>query len=72
MHGGEFDGRLAGLLWGEREVEEELPEEDAEGERRLRTGDLLRLCLGPGGGRLGGLLRRGDMRLRGLDLLRGE
>lgn len=72
LRGGEFDGRLAGLLWGEREVEEELPEEDAEGERRLRTGDLLRLCLGPGGGRLGGLLRRGDMRLRGLDLLRGE
>lgn len=72
LRGGELDERLASLLLGEREDEEELPEEDAEGERRLRAGDLLRLCLGPGGGRLGGLLRRGDMRLRGLDLRRGE
>lgn len=35
LRGGELDVRLASLLWGEREDEEELPEEDAEGERRL-------------------------------------
>lgn len=28
---------MAGLLWGERDEEEELPEEDPEGERRLQV-----------------------------------
>lgn len=37
----------------------------------LRAGERLRLCL-EGGGRLGGLLRLGDMRLLGLGLRRGE
>lgn len=67
--GGVIDLCFTGLLWGERE--EELPEDDRERERRLRTGERLRLCLG-GGGRRGGLLRLGDMRLRGLGLRRGE
>lgn len=67
--GGVADPRLPGLLWGDRE--EELPEEDWERERRLRTGERLRLCLG-GGCRLGGLLRLGEIRLLGLGLRRGE
>lgn len=37
LRGGELDKRLAALLWGEREDEEELPEEDPEGERRLEA-----------------------------------
>lgn len=67
--GGVADPRLPGLLWGDRE--EELPEEDRERERRLRTGERLRLCLG-GGWRLGGLRRLGEIRLLGLGLRRGE
>lgn len=66
--GGVADLRFPTLLWGDRE--EELPEEDRERERRLRTGERLRLCL-EGGRRLGGLLRLGEIRLLGL-LRRGE
>ena len=36
------------------------------------TGDLLLLCLGGGGIRLGGVLLRGDGRLLGLGRLLGE
>lgn len=38
----------------------------------LRTGERLGLCLELTGPRLGGLLRRGDILLLGLGLLRGE
>lgn len=38
----------------------------------LRTGERLGLCLELAGPRLGGLLRRGDILLLGLGLLRGE
>lgn len=57
---------------GEREPEELLPEDEAERERLLRTGERLCLCLELVGPRLGGLLRRGDILLLGLCLLRGE
>lgn len=64
------EGRLTAFLG---EGEELLPgEEEGERERRLRTGERLRLCRGPGPPRLGGLLRRGDILLRGLGLRRGE
>lgn len=67
--GGVADPRFPALLWGDRE--EELPEEERERDRRLRTGERLRLCL-EGGWRLGGLLRLGEIRLLGLVLRRGE
>lgn len=60
---------------GEREPEELLPEDEAERERLLlRTGERLCRCLEPElvWPRLGGLLRRGDILLLGLCLLRGE
>lgn len=69
--GGVTDGLFTAFL-GEREGEELLPEDEAERERLLRTGERLCLCLPPGGPRLGGLLRRGDILLRGLGRLRGE
>lgn len=58
-------------FFGDREPEE-LLEDEAERERLLRTGDRLCLCLEAAGPRLGGLLRRGDILLLGLGLLRGE
>lgn len=58
---------------GEREPEELLPEDEAERDRLLRTGERLCRFLELGGPpRLGGLLRRGDILLLGLGLLRGE
>lgn len=57
---------------GEGEPEELLPDDEAERERLLRTGERLCLCLEPAGPRLGGLRRRGDILLLGLCLLRGE
>lgn len=57
---------------GERDPEELLPEDEADRERLLRTGERLCLCLELAGARLGGLLRRGDILLLGLCLLRGE
>lgn len=57
---------------GEREPEELLPDDEAERERLLRTGERLCLCLELVAPRLGGLLRRGETLLLGLCLLRGE
>lgn len=71
FRGGVLDIPFTGFL-GERETEELLPEDEAERDRLLRTGDRLCLCLEPVGPRLGGLLRRGDILLLGLCLLRGE
>lgn len=73
---GGLDVLLGGFFGGDRERDEEddelLPDKDAD-ERRLRlTGDLLLLCLGGGGIRLGGVLLRGDGRLLGLGRLLGE
>lgn len=67
---------LGGFFGGDRERDEEdeelLPDNDAE-ERLLRLpGDLLLLCLGGGGIRLGGVLLRGDGLLLGLGRLLGE
>lgn len=73
LRGGVFDTLFGAFFCGEREdEEEELPEDDGEGERLLLTGERLRRCRGAGGGRLGGLRRRGEPRLLGLDLRRGE
>lgn len=71
FRGGVLDILFIAFL-GEREPEELLPEDEAERERRLRTGERRCLCLEVGGPRLGGLLRRGDILLLGLCLLRGE
>lgn len=73
---GGLDVLLGGFFGGDRERDEEddelLPDKDAD-ERRLRlTGDLLLLCRGGGGIRLGGVLLRGDGRLLGLGRLLGE
>lgn len=70
FRGGVSEPRFMALFWGDREEAEELPEDERE--RRLLTGERLRLCLGPGGGRLGGLLRLGDILRRGLWRRRGE
>ena len=61
---------FGGFFGGDRERDEDddelLPDKDAD-ERLLRpTGDLLLLCLGGGGIRLGGVLPRGEGRLLGL------
>lgn len=66
-----LDSLLTAFL-GEPEPEELLPEDEAERERLLRTGERLCLFLELGGPRRGGLLRRGDILLLGLGLLRGE
>lgn len=66
-----FDTRFTAFL-GEGEPVELLPDVEAERERLLRTGERLGLCLELTGPRLGGLLRRGDILLLGLGLLRGE
>lgn len=73
---GGLDVLLGGFFGGDRERDEDedelLPDKDAD-ERLLRlTGDLLLLCRGGGGIRLGGVLLRGDGRLRGLGRLLGE
>lgn len=73
---GGLDVLLGGFFGGDRDRDEEddelLPDSDAE-ERLLRLpGDLLLLCLGGGGIRLGGVLLRGDGRLLGLGRLLGE
>lgn len=71
-----FRGGVPDILFiaffGEPEPEELLPEDEAERERLLRTGERLCLCLELVGPRRGGLLRRGDILLLGLCLLRGE
>lgn len=68
-----MDTLFVAFFCGEREEDEdELPEDDGEGERLLRTGERLRRCRGAGGPRLGGLRLRGEPRLRGLCLRRGE
>lgn len=75
LRGGLVEMRFTGFFGGDRdrdEEEEELLPEVGEGERLLLTGDLLLLCLGGGGMRLGGLLLRGEGRLLGLGLLLGE
>ena len=69
-------GVSGGFFGGDRERDDDddelLPDKDAD-ERLLRlTGDLLLLCLGGGGIRLGGVLLRGDGRLLGLGRLLGE
>lgn len=53
-------------------MEELLPEDEAERERLRRRGERRCLWRELWGPRLGGLLRRGDIRLLGLGLLRGE
>lgn len=73
---GGLDVLLGGFFGGDRERDEEddelLPDSDAE-ERLLRLpGDLLLLCRGGGGIRLGGVLLRGDGRRLGLGRLLGE
>lgn len=73
---GGLDVLLGGFFGGDRERDEEddelLPDKDADERRLLRTGDLLLLCRGGGGIRLGGVLLRGDGRLLGLGRLLGE
>lgn len=71
MRGGVADILFTAFL-GERDLEELLPEDEAERERLRRTGERLCLCRELCGPRLGGLLRRGDILLLGLGLLRGE
>lgn len=66
-----LDTRFIAFL-GEREPDELLPEDEAERERLLRTGERLCRCREPVGPRLGGLLLRGDILRLGLCLLRGE
>lgn len=71
-----LDVLFGAFFGGDRERDEDddelLPDKDAD-ERLLRlTGDLLLLCLGGGGIRLGGVLLRGDGRLLGLGRLLGE
>lgn len=73
LRGGLDTVLLGGFFGGDREREEEeeelLPDKDAD-DRLLRlTGDLLLLCLGGGGIRLGGLLLLGDGRRLGLGRL---